>query len=61
MYHEEPDTEDVLAYENQDEEAVAMIEECPPGVILFSVPAVSYVLPCFLLLFILSLLYSSYS
>lgn len=31
VYQEEPDTEDVLAYENQDEEAVAMIEESPPG------------------------------
>ncbi|KAL5718811.1 Boi protein [Ranunculus cassubicifolius] len=31
MYNEEPDTEDVLVYENQDEEAVAMIEESPPG------------------------------
>ncbi|OVA05086.1 BTB/POZ-like [Macleaya cordata] len=37
VYHEEHildsiqlDTEDVLAYENQDEEAVAMIEESPP-------------------------------
>ncbi|KAF5206835.1 BTB/POZ domain-containing protein POB1, partial [Thalictrum thalictroides] len=29
--YEEPDTEDVLVYENQDEEAVAMIEESPPG------------------------------
>ena len=27
-----PDTEDGVAYENQDEEAVAMIEESPPGV-----------------------------
>ncbi|XP_057969291.1 BTB/POZ domain-containing protein POB1-like isoform X2 [Malania oleifera] len=27
-----PDTEDGLPYENQDEEAVAMIEESPPGV-----------------------------
>lgn len=27
-----PDTEDGLAYENQDEEAVAMIEESPPGI-----------------------------
>ncbi|CBI34431.3 unnamed protein product, partial [Vitis vinifera] len=39
VHHEEqilncnmPDTEDGVAYENQDEEAVAMIEESPPGV-----------------------------
>lgn len=39
VHHEEqilncnmPDTEDGVAYENQDEEAVAMLEESPPGV-----------------------------